>query len=175
MLALLNAILGAALLFIGRKLFWFFVGAIGFAVGIQLTSRYLHGRSELFMILVGLVVGVLFALLAIFLQGVAIGAAGFFGGGYVLLGLAAMFGMDRGAFPLIIFVVGGILGVLLVGFLFEWALITLSSLAGASLVVAALSLERAAGGVLLLVLFVIGVAVQGAALRNEKRSKLITE
>ncbi len=168
MLALLNALLGAALLVTGRKLFWFFVGAIGFVIGVELTSRFWQGRSEVLMIIVGLGVGLIFALLAIFLQSVAIGAAGFFGGGYVLLGLAAFFGLDRGALTWIAFVLGGVLGVILVGVLFDWAVITLSSLAGASMIVGALNLERITGGVILLILFVIGVAVQGAALRREK-------
>ena len=168
MLAIVNAIVGAALLITGRKLFWFFVGAIGFAVGIQLASRFFHGRSEIFILVLGLVVGVLFALLAIFLQTLAIGAAGFFGGGYVLLGLAGLFGMDRGVLPFVAFVMGGIIGVILVGVLFDWALITLSSLTGASMIIGAFNLERAAGAILLLVLIIIGVAVQGAALSAEK-------
>lgn len=174
MLALLNAVLGAALLVTGRKLFWLFVGVIGFAVGVELTARFWRG-SESGLILIGLGVGFLFALLAIFLQTVAIGAAGFFGGGYVLLALAVILGLDRGLLAWGAFLVGGILGVILVGFLFDWALITLSSFAGASMIVDAFGLQRAAGGVILLVLFIIGVAVQGAALRREKGMQHVSD
>ena len=167
MLALLNAVLGAALLLTGRKIFWLFVGVIGFAVGVQAVSRFFQGPEPV-MILVGLGVGLLFALLAIFLQTVAIGAAGFFGGGYILLALAAILGLDRGLLAWGAFLAGGFLGMILVSFLFDWALITLASFAGASMIVDAFGLQRAAGGVILLVLFIIGVAVQGAALRREK-------
>src|SRR5512134_2402072 len=93
MLNVISLILGSALLVAGRKLFWLFVGAAGFVTGIQLATRFWQG-SDLLAIIVGLVLGVIFALLAIFLQAVVIGIAGFLIGGYILTALAAMFGMD---------------------------------------------------------------------------------
>ena len=168
MLNLINALLGGALLLAGRKIYWLFVGAAGFAAGILLSSRFFHG-SEWMTILVGLGLGILFALLAVFVQGLAIGAAGFLGGGYILLTLAGMFGLDKGALAWIIYLVGGIIGVTLIGVLFDWAIITISSLVGASMIVEAFHLQRVAGGVVLLVLVIIGVAIQGAALRGAKR------
>ena len=169
MLQLFNLVLGAALLFIGRKLYWLLVGIIGFTAGILFTSRFLHIESELLVVLIGLGVGILFAILAIFIQSLAIGVAGFFGGGYILLGFAGMLGLDRGILSLIVFILGGVIGVLLVMWLFDWALITISSLAGASMLVQALHLQRDTGGVLLLILVIIGVSVQGAILRAEKQ------
>ena len=159
MLSLVNLILGGALLVAGRKLFWLFVGAAGFVTGLQLATRFWQG-SELLSIIVGLVVGVIFALLAVFLQAVLIGIAGFLIGGYVLTVLAGMIGLDvTGTTAWIVYIVGGIIGVILVSFLFDWALITLSSLAGAGLVVQALFSTRAAGGILFLVLFIAGVLI----------------
>jgi hypothetical protein len=169
MLQLFNLVLGAALLFIGRKLYWLLVGIIGFTAGILFTSRFLHIESEIMVVLIGLGVGILFALLAVFIQSLAIGAAGFFGGGYILLGFAGMLGLDKGILSLIVFILGGVIGVLLVAWLFDWALITISSLAGASMLVEALNLQRAAGGILLLILVIVGVSVQGAILRREKQ------
>ncbi len=134
MLNLLNLVLGGALLVAGRKLFWLFVGVAGFVTGIELTTRFWHGSAAL-AVIVGLVVGVIFALLAIFLQTIAIGVAGFLAGGYILTVLAGMLGISSGGSFWIIYIVGGILGVLLVAFLFDWAIITLSSLAGASNVI----------------------------------------
>ena len=169
MAAIISGALGAALLFIGRRLFWFFVGAIGFGIGLRLAERMWPGPG-LVSLVVALVVGVVFALLAVFLQSVAIGAAGFFAGGYVLLTLGGLFGVDRGILAWIIFILGGILGAILVGALLDWALITLSSLTGASMIVHALERGGGTGGVIMLVLFIIGIVVQGAALRNERRA-----
>jgi len=168
MLNVINLVLGGALLIAGRKLFWLFVGAAGFITGMQLATRFSQGAG-LFAIIVGLVVGVIFALLAIFLQAIAIGIAGFLAGGYVLTVLANMIGLDvTGATTWIIFIIGGVIGVFLVSFLFDWSLITLSSLAGASLIVQSFVSQRASGGVLFLILFLAGVLIQGSILRRER-------
>ena len=79
MLGILDIILGGALLLVGRKLFWLFVGAIGFVIGIQVATRFFHG-SELITIVAGLVLGIIFAILAIFLESIATAIAGFLGG-----------------------------------------------------------------------------------------------
>ena len=163
MLSFINLILGGSLLIAGRKLFWLFVGAAGFITGIQFASRFWQGNEGL-AIIVGLVAGIVFALLAIFLQGVAIGIAGFLSGAYVLSTLAVMLGMNTN---LIVYIIGGVIGVVLVSYLFDWAIITLSSLAGASLITEFFSRQRG-GGLIFLILFIVGVVIQGSLLRSEK-------
>ena len=167
MFSVISIILGGALLIAGHRLFWLFVGAAGFIAGFQLAAQLWQG-PELLAIIVGLVVGVIFGLLAIFLQGVAIGVAGFLAGGYILTVLAGMLGLDQGAFSWIVYIIGGIIGVLLVIFLFDWALITLSSLAGASLITQALLLPGGMGGVVFLALVIVGVIIQGTMLQRER-------
>lgn len=168
MLNLINLVLGGALLIAGRKLFWLFVGAAGFVTGIQLATRFWQG-PDLLAILVGLVVGVIFALLAIFLQALVIGIAGFLIGGYVLTVLAAMLGIDvAGVTTWIVYLIGGIIGLILVSFLFDWALITLSSLAGASLIIQAFAPQGTGSGILFFILFILGVLIQGAILRHDR-------
>ena len=167
MLGVLNIILGVALLLAGHRLFWLFVGAAGFVAGLQLATQFWQG-PEILTILIGLVVGVIFALLAIAIQGLAIGVAGFLAGGYSLTVLAGMLGLSQGGFPWIVYLIGGVIGVLLVIFLFDWALITLSSLAGASLITQALVLPAGISAVVFLALVVAGVVIQGAMLRRER-------
>ena len=58
---------------------------------------------------------------------------------------------------------------ILVGLLLDWALITLSSLAGGSLVVQGLFPQNAAGGLIFILLFVIGIVIQGSVLRHERQ------
>ena len=168
MLNVINLVLGGALLLAGRKLFWLFVGAAGFVTGIQLATRFTQG-PEWLAILIGLIIGVIFALLAIFLQAVVIGIAGFLTGGYVLMALAALLGIDvTGATTWIVYIIGGILGLILVSLLFDWALITLSSLAGASLIIQSFNPGGATGGVIFIILFIAGVLIQGSILRRER-------
>jgi hypothetical protein len=168
MLNLINLVLGGALLVAGRRLFWLFVGAAGFLTGVQLATRFWQ-EPNVPSILVGLVVGVLFALLAIFVQALVIGLAGFLIGGYILTVVATMLGIDLAAITTwIVYIVGGLVGLVLVRFLFDWAIITLSSLAGALLIVQGLFPQGNAGGILFLILFVAGVLIQGSILRWQR-------
>jgi hypothetical protein len=168
-LNLINLIVGAVLLVAGRKLFWLLVGAIGFAIGVMLATRFFNG-NELTMILAGLVLGLIFALLAVFLESIAIGIAGFLGGGYVLLTIAGMLGLDRGGiWSWVIYAIGGILGILLVAMLFKWALIIISSLVGASLVVTAFGMSAAAAGLIYLGLVIAGILIQAGGLSRDRR------
>ena len=164
MINLINVVLGSALLLAGRKLFWLFVGAVGFVTGLQLATSFWQGPEGLALVF-GLIIGVIFALLAIFMQTITIGIAGFLAGGFILNAMAVMFGLDAGW---IIYIIGGLIGLALVIFLFDWAIITLSSLAGASLVVQAFLPGGGAGGIIFTILFLIGVIVQGSVLHSEK-------
>lgn len=169
MLNVFNLLLGTFLLIAGRKLFWLFVGALGFITGLQLASRFAEG-NEATAIIVALVLGVIFALIAVFLQRMAVSAAGFFAGGFVLTALAERLGMlDGGLLFWGLYIVGGILGVILVMLLFDWALITLSSLAGASLILQSFEFQNTAGGIVFFLLVVTGVVIQGLILRREAR------
>ena len=168
MLNVINLLLGSALILAGRKLFWLFVGAAGFLTGIQLATRFWQG-PDLLTLLVGLVIGGFFALLAIFLQALVIGIAGFLIGGYILSVLATMFGVEvAGAWSWITYLIGGLLGLIFVSFLFDWAITTLSSLAGAPLVVQSLFPQGAVVGLLFFIVFIVGVLIQGFTLRRDR-------
>ena len=169
MLNFINAVLGGALLVAGRKLFWLFVGVIGFLIGVQVAMRFFHG-SESTTLIAGLVLGAVFAVLAIFVETLAMGIAGFLGGGYILLSLAGLFGLDKGLTMWIVFIIGGIIGAVLIASLFDWALIVISSLAGSSMVVNAFRFGRLTAALIFIVLLLIGIAIQASTLSNEKRA-----
>jgi MFS family permease len=158
-------VVGAALLFLGRRLFWLFVGGVGFVAGMMLASVFLEGQSEMMALLIALVVGLIGALLAIFLQKLAVGIGGFFAGAYILFNLAWRF--DQEQYAWVAFILGGILGALLVLALFDWALILLSSLTGATAIARVLPLEPAITLILFVVLVVAGIATQAAQLRRK--------
>ncbi len=167
MLNIINLLLGTALLVAGRKLFWLFVGVIGFVTGIQLAARFWNG-PEWTAILIGVIVGILFALLAVFIEALAIGVAGFLAGGFILTTFTNMLGLNDGLLFWIIYAIGGIIGLLLVLLLFDWALIALSSLAGAALIVQSLFSQGGAGGLVFIILFIVGIVIQGFALQREE-------
>lgn len=168
MLALVSLTLGIGLLTAGRKLFWLFIAAAGFMAGAQLATR-VWGGSELTSIIVGIALGLVFAGLALFFKSLAVGIAGFLGGGTALLSLAGFVGLDSGVTAWVVFFIGGLIGIALLSQLFDWAVIFLSSIGGASLVTQAIGLPDFAGSAAFIVLIIVGVAIQGKVLSEEKK------
>ena len=167
-MAILNIIVGVALLFFGRKVFWLFVAGVGFVVGMSLAANIFNGPDWL-NITIGLVVGFVAALLAVFVQHFAIGLAGFLAGGYIALQILPMFNLEGGWIPWLGFIIGGIIGVILVGAVLDWALIILSSTAGACLVIEAFNLRDVLGFLVFITLIVMGMFFQARKLREDRR------
>src|SRR5438477_8914680 len=134
---IVGALIGAVILFFGRKLFWLCVAAVGFAAGVEIAPHLIQEPSPLLALTVALVLGLLGALLAIFLQKIAIAVAGFLAGGKLAGAIAAAFLVQYDQYYLIVFIIGGIVGALLLLMLFDWALIFLSAAVGAHLIQAA--------------------------------------
>src|SRR3954471_19197593 len=86
-----SALLGAVILFFGRKLFWLCVAAVGFAAGVELAPHLVQQPSPLLALTLALVLGFIGALLALFVQKIAVGIAGFISGGKLALAIAAAF------------------------------------------------------------------------------------
>jgi len=170
-MAIINVLVGVALLFFGRRAFWLFVAGAGFVAGLALSNRILQVPESIGLI-IGIGIGLLAALLAVFVQRFAINLAGFLVGGYLALQLLSMLNIEGGWWGTVLtFIIGGIIGIIMVGMFLSWALISLSSLAGASLVTDALNLTGGLGMVVFVILIVIGVVFQGRELRGKRRRR----
>ncbi len=161
----LRILAGVALLAVGRKLFWLFVGLIGFMWGIRAGAHFFPGQPEWMVVAIALTAGVLGALLALIFQWFAIGLAGFSVGAYIVLRLLHISGWETGQAYWILFVAGGVLGALLIIILFDWALIILSSLAGAGLITESLHVEQGSETLLFIGLFLAGVLLQSRLMK----------
>lgn len=161
-------VVGLASLLAGRRLFWLFVGAAGFLAAFRLAGNLLGGASPLTVLLVALAAGFLGAFIATLLQRAAVFVAGFIAGGTLVIAVLRGLGIDARIVLTIGFFLGAVPGAILTIALFEWALVFLSAIVGAVLVVQGLPLERASSVLLLLVLAAIGVAVQARTLRDEE-------
>jgi hypothetical protein len=159
-------LVGIAVLTLGRKLFWLFVGAVGFVLGMSLATQFLGGQPDWVILLIALIAGLIGTLLALFLQRVAVGLAGFIAGGYITINLLAVLGWETGWIPWLSFVIGGVIGAVLVAALFDWALIILSSLTGATLIVQAIRVGSLLAALLFIVLLIVGVATQASLLKR---------
>jgi hypothetical protein len=165
MLAVLQLLVGGGLLFAGRKLFWLLVGGIGFAIGLLVATRLLHG-SELFTIGAALAIGIVFALLALLVESVAIGLAAIVGGGFVGANVPYLLGFHGSVVSFIGFIAGAILGVILVRMLFNWGLIAISALAGASMIVNGINPRPGLVPLVFVGLLILGVVIQTFGIRG---------
>jgi MFS family permease len=165
-----RVIVGFASLFLGRQLFWLFVGAAGFIFGFNIARDFVSSENTILILVIAVLAGLVGAGLAVFLQQIAVAVAGFLGGGYVATLLLESLGVDAGQFEIIVYVLGGILGAILVIALFDIALIVLSSLLGSGLILEAMrDAERfnsTTQVIIFIALLVVGIAVQYALMRR---------
>ena len=164
----IQTFVGATILILGRKLFWVFVGAVGFVLGMDIASRFLQGRPDWLILIIALGAGILGALLALFLQRAAVLVAGFFSGGHIAETVLSLFGWQLSLPAWVPFIVGGIIGAVLLYSLFDWALIFLSSLSGAGLIMQSFTLTPQTQALLFIVLVVAGVFIQAGLMKRDK-------
>src|SRR5262245_9010952 len=122
---IISALIGAVALSFGRKVFWLCVAAVGFAAGFALAPQVVSEPSPLLMLTFAIVLGFIGALLALFLQRIAIAIAGFLAGGKFAIAAAAAFLVQPAQYYWITFLIGGIVGAIFLLVLFNWALIAL--------------------------------------------------
>jgi hypothetical protein len=165
-MTIVNLLLGIALLLLGRRLFWLFVGVAGFLIGMEIAERFVVDTQGM-KLLIAIGAGILGAVIAILLQKVAIAIAGFVIGGYLaveLLRASALFpkalaGIQGAPFS-VPYIIGGIIGAVLLFILFDWGLIVLSSLSGASLIAHNITFQSHPIPWLFVILVVVGILVQ---------------
>ncbi|MBA3273751.1 MAG: DUF4203 domain-containing protein [Chthoniobacterales bacterium] len=160
-----SAVVGLIVLLFGRKLFWVCVAAVGFAAGVELAPHLMSQPTPVLQLSAALVLGLVGALLALFLQKLAVGVVGFVIGGRLAIALAATF-LTQPVYSWLPFIIGGIVGAILLVSLFSWALVLVSSIVGAHLIVQAIVLPQTGATIMFLGLAAIGVFAQTAMLRR---------
>ena len=162
-------IIGLLLVFVGRGLFWLFVACIGFASGYHYAQQILAIHSPLTVLIISLAAGGLAAIIAIFFQKAAILMAGFAAGGYVVLSLIhQLVGMST-QMSWLPYIIGGIIGAVILYFVFDWALIILSTLTGATLIVQMAAFDPWVEMALFFALVVAGMVFQAKVMTGERR------
>jgi uncharacterized protein DUF4203 len=167
---IISVLIGAVILLFGRRLFWLCVAAVGFAAGFEIAPQLIHEPSTLVMLAFAITLGFIGALLAMFLQKIAIAIAGFLAGGKLAVAIAVAFLVHPAQYFWITFLIGGIVGAILLLVLFDWALIALSSVVGAYLILNAFSLPASGTSILFIALVAIGVIVQVTSMRRGRTS-----
>ena len=167
---IIQIIVGLALLAVGRKGVPLLLAAVGFFAGFHIVTQYFEAAPQGVLFGVALAGAVIGLFLAFFIQKIAVAVGGLLVGGYFGYLLAMQFGWEQPGFPWITVGICAVLGILLAYFLLKWALIVLSSVLGAVLVVNALGIQHALGGLVFVVLLSAGIIFQarsGTAKKSE--------
>jgi hypothetical protein len=167
-----SLVTGIILLFFGRKLFWFFVGAAGFMMGMDVANRYFTGAQSTKLV-IALLVGIIGAVLAMLFYKAAVAIAGFLIGGYLATDLVRYLAISPPqSLTWIPYVIGGVIGAILILVLFDWALIILSSFSGATLIVHSIMLPRFNMSLVFIILVIIGILVQAGILLSSRPANM---
>jgi hypothetical protein len=172
---ILSIVLGVILLTTGKKLYWLFVGVVGFVVGLALATQFVELDPPWLIYIVALGGGIVGAVLGMYAQKFAIALVGFIVGGFGAIYVAGLLGIKAEPFNWMAFIVGGIVGLLLVASIFDWALYILSAWAGSTLVTRTLTegvgMNETLGLVLFFILFVVGIILQAGLFMEKPKVK----
>lgn len=162
-----SLIFGGTLVLAGRNMFWFFVGVAGFLAGYEVASQTMLGANYLTLMIIAAAVGLVGMILAVVLQKAAVVIAGFLTGGLIAMDVSMRIlvlpsGWEVPA--LIGGVIGGVIGLMFL----DWALIFLSSLLGAAIIVRPFlywGVEMQA--IIFVGIIVVGMAIQAQSLESK--------
>ena len=168
-------LVGLALAFAGHRLIWLLVGAAGFIVGYKLVDLFLPFADDLVLLVIGVIVGLIAGWLATRFVSILIKIAAFIIVGNVAIALVELFGVTSTLWIVIAFVIGGLIGLGLVRFALDLALILISAVGGAAMVVQGLPALRGVEPstvtiVIGLVVLVAGMIVQYRMMQDQPAS-----
>jgi hypothetical protein len=163
-----RAVFAGILLFLGHELNFLFGGGFAALIGLRLTpllpAQWPSWADYAFVA----ALAVIGAAIPIINERAGYFVSGFLVGGYFLIEYYAPSVLTV---PLLPFIVGGVIGALIVGLFTEWALIVVSCLVGAYYVTDLFTLSPTAETLLRGGLFVIGALTQVIIMRMQKQSE----
>ena len=163
----LRGIIGGIILFLGHELNFVFAAAMAALIGFRLTPRLppqWPGWSDAAFMLT---LAVIAAILTLLNERAGYFVSGFLAGAYLLV---EYYAPNVLTVPLLPFLIGGIIGALVLGFLTEWALIIVSAAIGASYILNLFRLSPTAEILVGSGLFIVGALVQVLTMQYQKHA-----
>jgi len=155
-----QGIIGAALLFLGRPLYWLFLALVGFLLTYSLLVQHFNVLDHWIGLGIALFIAVLGGMAAVMLQKATIAIAGLIGGGLLAFEFSAALGPEQANYRWLIVLVAAIIGAILMSLIFELTLTVISALIGADLLVELLPVTGAIQWGLVAIVTLIGITVQ---------------
>lgn len=165
---IIRGVIGGILLFLGRELNFLFAAAMAALIGFRLVPLLPANRPSWADIAFVLTLAVIAALIVLLNERVGYFLSGFLAGGYFL---AEYYSPGGGLLPWLPFVIGGVIGSLILGLLTEWALILVSAAIGAMYVLNLFRLSPTAEVLIGSGLFIVGALTQVIIMQAQKQSE----
>ena len=127
-------LVGGVLLLFGGRYYWLVAGGVGFLFGTNIGSAPDGGVITGSAVAMGILFGFIAAVAAVLVTKFALGMSGFIVGGIFMVRLMETIGWNLGS-TMVAFIIGGVLGLILVILSQDWALIFLSVITGAGIIV----------------------------------------
>lgn len=165
---IVRGVIGGILLFLGHELNFIFAGAMAGLIGFRLTPllppQWPAWSDAAFMI----VLGVIAAILVLLNERAGYFISGFLAGGFFLV---EYYAPNVLTVPILPFIIGGVIGALILGLLTEWALILVSAAIGASYILNLFMLDPTAEILVGAGLFIVGALTQVIIMQSQKQSE----
>jgi hypothetical protein len=123
---------GLAVAFAGRRLLNFAVAFAGFLLFYNLVEFFLPNQSDWTLLIIAVIGGVIGAWLAIRFLKIFLYVMGFIFIGNAAWAVAGFFGIDSTLIRMVVYLIGGLIGIGLVRFMFDVAIVIITALGGAS-------------------------------------------
>jgi hypothetical protein len=165
---IVRGVIGGILLFLGHELNFLFAGAMAVLLGFRLTpllpSQWPGWTDYVFII--GL--GVIAAVVVLLNERAGYFISGFLAGGLLLV---EYYAPDTLTVPWLPFVIGGIIGALVIGIFTDWALILVTSAIGAAYLLNLFVLNPTLEILIGAGLFIVGALTQVIIMQSQKQAE----
>lgn len=168
--SLVLLVLGIAILLFGQRLVILLIGTAAFYITAQAAKKYFGEASRTTVLMIATLAGIGAGVFTKMFRNIAVGIAGYTIAGFVLASHAGQWGI-KAENERFVFVVGGVIGSLLVSFALDFGLKVISSVLGAILIVQYFQLEQGVSRWLAILLVVAGFFVQSGLLNAFKKEK----
>jgi hypothetical protein len=162
---IIRGVIGGILLFLGRELNFLFAGAMAALIGFRLLPllppQWPSWSDIVFVITLALIA----AILVLVNERFGYFLSGFLAGGFLLV---EYYAPNSAGLPWLPFVIGGVIGSLILGLLTEWALILVSAAIGAAYVLNLFRLDPTAEILIGSGLFIVGALTQVIIMQAQK-------
>lgn len=169
--SLILLILGIVILLLGQRLVILLIAAAAFYITAQAAKKYFGDASRTTVLVIASLVGVAVGVFTKFFRNIAVGIAGYTVAGYVLASHAGSWGLVKPENERFVFVIGGVIGSLLVSFALDAGLRIISSVLGAVLIVQYFPLDKEISKWLAILLALVGFFIQTGVINALKKGK----